>query len=156
LYQLNQPRKFSSFFNPVRFTSIQLSSSHPFSLLGAASPLADIIKQSHRVTLPSHWVKINLLPPFHLFGNALSCCLPSWVETEALYLHDWRRLTSLNCLTPTLHCYKKIISTLITLPTTQSRLHFTSFLARALHHRSSFCCHHFLSPLSHTHRPSAQ
>jgi hypothetical protein len=39
--------------------------------------------------------------------------------------------------TSTLHCYKKIISTLVTLPTTQSHLHFVSSLARAPRHRSS-------------------
>jgi hypothetical protein len=33
-----------------------------------------------------------------------------------------------------LQCYKKVTLSLSTLPTTQSRLHFTSFLARALRH----------------------
>jgi hypothetical protein len=70
-------------------------------------------------------------------GNALSRCLPSQIEIEALNPHHRRRLPSPNRLTPILYCYKNIISTLITLPTTQSRHHFASSLARAQWHQSS-------------------
>jgi hypothetical protein len=55
-----------------------------------------------------------------------------------------------------LHCYKNIISTLVTLSTTQSRLYFTSSLARAPHHRSSIHRHHSLSLLSHVHHSFTQ
>jgi hypothetical protein len=58
---------------------------------------------------------------------------PSRAETETLNLL-W--LPSLNRPTPTLHCYKKIISTLVTLLTTQSYLHFTSSLTRVQRHQS--------------------
>jgi hypothetical protein len=40
-------------------------------------------------------------------------------------------------LTPTLHYYKNVISTLTTISITQPRLHFVSSLARAPCHRSS-------------------
>jgi hypothetical protein len=58
--------------------------------------------------------------------------------------------------TPTFHCYKKIISILITLPTTQPRLHFVSSLARAPRHQSFTRRHHYLSLPSHTHHSSTQ
>jgi hypothetical protein len=90
------------------------------------------------------------------YDSALSRRLPSWVKTEALNQHHRRRLSSPDHQTPTLHCYKNIISTLVTPSTTQSRLHFTSSLARAPRHRSSTHCHHSLSPLSHAHHPSVQ
>jgi hypothetical protein len=43
-------------------------------------------------------------------------------------------LPSLDRLTRTIYCYKKIILNLITLPITQPRLHFTSSLAKLNHH----------------------
>jgi hypothetical protein len=87
-------------------------------------------------------------------SNALSHRLPSQADIEALNLHHRLRLPSLDHSTSTLYCYKKIISTLATLPTTQPYLHF-AFLARAPHHRSSTCCRCSLSPLCHAHHPSA-
>jgi hypothetical protein len=90
------------------------------------------------------------------FSNALSCCLPSQAETKALNLHFHRKLPSSDHPTPTLLCYKKIISTLVTLPTTQPRLHFTSSLTRAPCHWSSTCRRHSLPPLSHAHHFSVQ
>jgi hypothetical protein len=58
-------------------------------------------------------------------------------------------------LTSTLHFYKKIISTLVTLPITQSRLYFASSLVRAPRHRSSTChhlfFHHCLMLIIHPH-----
>jgi hypothetical protein len=50
--------------------------------------------------------------------NALSYRVSSRVETEVLNLHHRRRLTSLDRSTSTIHCNKKIISTLTTLSTT--------------------------------------
>jgi hypothetical protein len=90
------------------------------------------------------------------FGNALSCRLPSLVETEALNHHHCHRLSSPDLPTLTLHWYKNIISTLATLHITQLHLHFTSFLARAPRHQSSTHRRCSLLPLSHTHRPSTQ
>jgi hypothetical protein len=82
-------------------------------------------------------------------GNALCRRLPSQAETEVLNSHHHRRLPSPNHQTLILHCYKKIISTLVTLPTTQSRLRFAPSLAGALCHRSSTRRCRSLSPLSH-------
>jgi hypothetical protein len=79
------------------------------------------------------------------FDNPLSCHIPSWVKTETLNMHHRHRLPSSDCPTPR---YKKIISTLVTLLTTQPRLYFISSLGRAL--RCSF------SPMSHIHCTSAQ
>jgi hypothetical protein len=89
-------------------------------------------------------------------GNASSRHLPSRAKTEALNLNYHRRPPSLDSPTPTLHCYKKSISTLTTLSTTQSRLYFTLSLTTAPRHRSSTCRHHSLSPSSYVHHPSAQ
>jgi hypothetical protein len=86
----------------------------------------------------------------------LSRHLPSRTETEALNLHHRHGLPSLDRPTPTLHCYKNIISTLATLPTTQPRLHFASSITRASRHRSSTYRRRPLSLLSHTYRPSTQ
>jgi hypothetical protein len=89
-------------------------------------------------------------------GSALSHRLPSRAKTEALNPHHHHMLPSPDRPTPTLHCYKKIISTLATVPTTQSCLYFASSQARAPWHRSSTRRHRSLSSLSHAHRPSAQ
>jgi hypothetical protein len=89
-------------------------------------------------------------------SNSSSRRLPSQAETEALNLHHHRRLPSPDLPTPTHHCYKKIISTLVTLPTTQPHLHLAFSLAKAPCHRSSTHRHCFLSPLSHTHHLSTQ
>jgi hypothetical protein len=70
--------------------------------------------------------------------------------------HHCRWPPSPDHLTPTLHCYKKVISTLATLPTIQPHLYFASSLARAPCHQSSTYRCHSLSPSSHVHRPSAQ
>jgi hypothetical protein len=75
-------------------------------------------------------------------GNALSRRLPSRTETEALNSYNHRRLPLLDRRTPTLHCYKKIISTLTTIPTTQPLLYFAYSLAKAPRYRSS--THHRL------------
>jgi hypothetical protein len=153
LYQLNRPRRFSSFFDPVRFASAKLASSPPFRL-GAVSS-----GRRHHTGAPCHasfsLSQDGLAVSASSSGNALSR-LPSRVETEALNLHHRRRLPSSDRSTPTLHCYKKIISILATLPITQPRLYFASSLSRAPRHRSSTRRRRSVSPLSYAHHPSAQ
>jgi hypothetical protein len=88
------------------------------------------------------------------FDNALSRRLPSRIKTKVLNLHHHCRLSYPYRSTPILHCYKKIISILITLFIIQPCLYFTSSLARASRHRSfTRRCRSF-SPLSHAYRPS--
>jgi hypothetical protein len=53
-------------FGLVRFVSVQLASSHPFSLSGVSSPPDDVVTLPRHVTLPSHEVKMSSLPPLHL------------------------------------------------------------------------------------------
>jgi hypothetical protein len=89
-------------------------------------------------------------------GNAPSYRLPSRAKIKPLNPHHRHRPPSPDRPTLTLHCYKKVISTLATLPTTQPHLHFASSLARALHHQSSICRYHSLSLPSHIHHPSTQ
>jgi hypothetical protein len=72
LYQLNRSRGFYSFFSPVRFASAQLTSSPPFALLGATSPLADIIMPPCRVMsrfLPIEPRRSHYLGPLHLLAT---------------------------------------------------------------------------------------
>jgi hypothetical protein len=102
------------------------------------------------------WSQDELAAAVSPSGNASSRCLPSRAETKALNPHHRHRPPSPDHPTPTLHCYKKVISILATLPTTQPRLHFASSLARAPRHQSSTHCRHSLSPPSHIHRLSAQ
>jgi hypothetical protein len=83
--------------------------------------------------------------------NALSRCLPSRAKIEALNSHHRRMLPSQDCPTPTLHCYKTIVSILATLPTTQPHLHFTFSLARAPRHRCSTRQRSFASRISYRH-----
>jgi hypothetical protein len=87
---------------------------------------------------------------------ALSHRLPSRAEIEVLNPHPHRQPPSPDSPPPTLQCYKKVISTLITVPTTRPHLHFTSSLARAPCYQSSTRRRHSLSPPSYVHRPSAQ
>jgi hypothetical protein len=78
------------------------------------------------------------------FNNTCSWRLPSPAETEALNPHHHHRPPSPDRLTPTLHYYKNVISTLVTIPTIQPHLHFVRSLARVTHHRSSTHHHHSL------------
>jgi hypothetical protein len=94
------------------------------------------------------WSQDKLAASASSSGNTLSHRLPSRVQTEELNLHHHHYPPSLDHPTSTLHYYKKVISTLVTLPTTQSRLHFAFSLAKAPRHRSSTCRYHSLSPLS--------
>jgi hypothetical protein len=115
-------------FCAVRLTSAQLPLSPLFFLIGAASPTADIITPSHCVMLPSFLLsKDELTASASSFGNGLSHRLPSWAKTKTLHLHNHCKLPFSDRPTRSLYCYKKIISILVILPTTQSRLYFTSF-----------------------------
>jgi hypothetical protein len=126
LYQLNRLHGISLFFGPVRFTSTQLAPSLCFPLPGAASPPTDITTLLHHVTASAS-----------SSSNAWSHRLPSQTETEVLNPHHRYRSCSPDSPTLTLHCYKKVISILAILNTTQPHLHFASSLARAPHHRSA-------------------
>jgi hypothetical protein len=125
---------FLFFFGPVRFTSTQVASSPPFFLPGAASPSANVTTLCHA---SFSWSQDELTASTSPSGNVSSHRLPSRVKTEALNLHHCRRPPSLDRPTLILHCYKKVISTLVTLSITQPHLHFTSSLARAQRQRSS-------------------
>jgi hypothetical protein len=83
------------------------------------------------------WSQNELAAPASSSDNASSRHLRSQTKTDALNPHHRHCLSSPDSPTSTIHYYKNIISTLVTLPTTQPRLHFTSSLARAPHHRSS-------------------
>jgi hypothetical protein len=136
--------------------SAQLILFPPFSLLGVASPSDDVVTPRHRITLPFHWAKMSSLPPLHLPGTL--CPITSPLE---LKLKHWVRTTIAGypprtTRIPPSTAIKKIISTLIILPITQSRLYFTFSLDRAPHHRSSTRHHCSLSPLSYAYCPSAQ
>jgi hypothetical protein len=61
------------------------------------------------------WSQDKLVASASSYGNTLSYCLPSRTEIEALNLHHRRGPPSSDRSTPTLHCYKKVISTLPTL-----------------------------------------
>jgi hypothetical protein len=102
------------------------------------------------------WSQHELAASASSFSNASSRHLSSRAETEALNPYHRPRPSSPDRLTPTLHCYKRVITTLTSLLTTQTRLHFASLLARAIHHQSSTRRCRSLSPPSCTHRPSTQ
>jgi hypothetical protein len=106
-----------------------LASSSPFSLPGNASPPADVAIPQRHITLLSHG---ELVASASSFGNALSRRLSSRAKIEALNTHHHCRSSSPYRPIPTLHYYKKIISTLVTLLITQPHLHFASSVAE--HH----------------------
>jgi hypothetical protein len=84
---------FFLFFGLVRFTLDQLVSSPPFPLLSAASPLADIITPSYRVTLPFHWAKKCSRSLLHL--PVTLCPITSPIEPK---LKHWIRTTTIGYL----------------------------------------------------------
>jgi hypothetical protein len=106
--------------------------------------------------LPSHWAKLNPLPPLHL--PATLCPVVSLLEPKlkhqicTIAIGYPPRTTRF----PPFTAIKKIISTLATVPTTQLCLHFSSFLSRAPCHHSSTHRRRSISPLSRAHHPSAQ
>jgi hypothetical protein len=131
----------------------QLASSPILPLPSDAPPPADVIVPCH-ASFP--WSQNELVASASSSGKASPHRLPSRTTSEALNLHHCHWPPSLYSSTPTLHCYKKVNSTLATLPTTQLCLPFASFLAKAPHHRSSTRHYRSLSPQSHAHHPSAQ
>jgi hypothetical protein len=126
-------------------------SSPPFPLPGVASPPADVVTPCH-ASFP--WSQDDLTVFALSSGNALSCRLPSWVKIKVLNPHHSRRSPSPDSPTFTINCYKKVISILTTLPTTQPHLYFTSSLSRAPHHQSSTHRRRSLSSSTHAHHPS--
>jgi hypothetical protein len=136
---------FLYFFGSGRFTLAQLMSSSLFLLPGATSPSTDVATPPRRVVLPLYEAKMSSLPSLYLL--VMLCPVASSLQPKSKY---WIHITT------TLHCYKKIISTLITLVTTQSHLYFTSSLAKAPYHLSFTHCRRSLSSTSYAHHPSAQ
>jgi hypothetical protein len=134
----------------------------PIGIISSLFPLRYCLSSDrchHAVTLghASFSLSQDELAASALFSsNALSYRLPSRAETETLNPHHHHRLLSSDRLTLILHCYKKIISTLVILPTTQSCLYFTFSLVRVPCHRSSIHHCHSISLPSHVHYPSAQ
>jgi hypothetical protein len=76
-------------------------------------------------------------------ASPLESKLKYWICTTAADYPPWTAWLPLSTAT------KKIISTLITLTTTQSCLHFVFSLTKALRHWSSTHCRRSLSSLSH-------
>jgi hypothetical protein len=130
--------------------SAQLVSSPPFLFSGVVSLPADVTTPCH-ASFPLS--QDELAASVSSFDNTLSHRLLPRAKTEVLNPHHRRRPLFSDRLTLTCHYNKKVISTLITLSTTQSHLYFAFSLARAPHRRSSIRHHHFLSLLSHVHRP---
>jgi hypothetical protein len=88
--------------------------------------------------------------------NASSNLLPSRAKNKALNPHHHCRPPSPDHMTPTVHCFKKVISILITISTIQLCLYVISSLARASRHRSSTHRRCSLLMLSQAYRPSIQ
>jgi hypothetical protein len=157
LYQLNRPRVFSLFFGIVIFTSAQLTSLPPFSLLSVASHSPDVATPPLRATLPSHGVKTSSLHLLHLQVTLRSITFP--LESK---LKHWIRNTTTDHpprtaqLSPSNAIKKLSQSCPLSPPLNRARLYFSSSLPRAPRHRSFTCRHHFLSPLSHANRSSTQ
>jgi hypothetical protein len=105
----------------IRVSPTGVISSLP--LPGATSPLADVATPCHG---PYPWSHDKLATFTSSSSNASYHCLPSRAEIEALNPHHRRLPPSPDSLTPTLHCCKKVISILITLPTIQPYLYFAS------------------------------
>jgi hypothetical protein len=88
----------------------------------------------HHATALCHtffpWSQHDLAAFASSSSNTSSHRVPSRAEIEALNPYHYRWPPSLDHTTPTRHCYKKVISALITLSTTQPGLYFTSSLPR--------------------------
>jgi hypothetical protein len=131
----------------------------PTDVISSLSPPRCCLSSGRRCRAILHsfpWSQDDLAASASSFDNASSCRLPSRAKTAALNPNHRRWPSSLDCKTPTLHWCKKVISTLVTLPTTQPHLYFTFSLARATRHQSSTYHRRSLSLSSHTHSPSAQ
>jgi hypothetical protein len=95
LYQLNRSCGFSLFFGRVRFASSQLTLSPPFPLLGAASPLVNVVMPLCHVTLRFHRAKMSSLPPlrlptmFHSIVFPLKPKMKHWIRITAVCYPHW-------------------------------------------------------------------
>jgi hypothetical protein len=129
--------------------SVKLASSPPFPL-----PVLHLLRSMSSRRCACHdsflWSQDELVSSASSSNNDLFCHLTSRVKTEALNLHHRHQPPSLDCSTPTLHFYKKIISTLVIIFITQPCLYFAFSLAKAPRYRSSTRRHCFLSLSSHT------
>jgi hypothetical protein len=149
---LNRSLGFYSFFGPVRFTSVNWRR-----LLSFPSLVPHLLQPTspHHNTAPCHasfsWSQDELTVSSLSSSNTSSHRICPQAETKALNSHHHHRPPYPDRPTLTLHYYEKIASTLPTLPTTQSCLHFASSLARAPHHQSFIHHHCSLSPSSHAH-----
>jgi hypothetical protein len=149
---MNWSHEFLLFFDLVKFTLAQLASSPPQCHLSS--------DQHHHAAVSCHasfsWSQDELAASGSSSSDASSRRLLSWAKIEALNLHHHHRPPSPDHPTPTLHCYKNVISTLITFITTQLHLHFISSLTRAPCHQSFTRRYRSFSLPSHNHRPSTQ
>jgi hypothetical protein len=77
------------YFLPSKICDSQTTLSPPFSLSGAASPLADVATLPRHVIVPSHETKMSSLPPLHLPTMLHPIVLPlklklkHWIHTTA-------------------------------------------------------------------------
>jgi ABC-type amino acid transport system permease subunit len=115
--------------------SVQLASSHPFPLSGAAFPLANVVTLSRRVTLPFDWANMSSLPLLHLpiilcpVVSPLKVKLKHWIHSTVVAYSLWTIWLSLSTAIK-----RSSISTLVTLLITQTHLYFVSSLAKLKHH----------------------
>jgi hypothetical protein len=148
LYWLNRPRGFSSFFGPVRFTSAQLASSHPFSLpmccLSSATPCHTSFP------LNQDELAVSALSS----DNASSHHFPSRAETEVLNPYHCRRLPSQTTqLSPSIaikdylnldhsphHSITSLFCLQISQSTTPSEIHSSTSFPFTIVSRSSSLC----------------
>jgi hypothetical protein len=148
----NQPYR-SLFFDPVRFASVQLTSSSPFPLPGVIFAMVNVVTPSHCIMLPSYWAKTMSLPPLHLpitlclIASSLESKLKHWIRTTAAgYPSRTAQLSPSTII-------KKHYFNVGHSPTTQLRLHFTSHLTRAPRHWNSTTVivpfHHYLTSIIH-------
>jgi hypothetical protein len=151
------------------------SSRIPKMVVRQASPTVKHVEA--RLTLSCHYIYVIFFGPKGHFVMNKYLCYWTWnlviiyVTIRVIWTswaHVWRlrslflgmgydsRPPSSDRSTPIIHCYKKVISIIVTLLITQLCLYFASFLARAPRHRSFTYHCRSLSLSSHTHHPSAQ
>jgi hypothetical protein len=133
-----------------------LSPPFPFPFPCAASPPANVVTPPRHVMLFSMEQRRARCHCFIYWQHFILLSPLSQAKTETLNLHHRHCPPSPDRPTPTLHCYKKVITTLATIPISHPCLHFASSLVRASHHWSSIRRRRSLSPSSHAHRLSAQ
>jgi hypothetical protein len=143
---------FSSFFNLVRFASVQLTSSPPFSLPGRLWPTSSCRRvvswflsiESRRARYLHFNFRQRFVPPHPLSRRSWS--IESTPPPHAILSEpfDSRPLRTIRL--PSFTDIKRLSQSLPLFP---SRLHFASALTRALHHRSSTRRRHSLTTVLH-------